>query len=287
MSQPPTLDPSQKGLPSWLLFAFLMVGPPTALVALVRTLTPNPLVITLFVVGYEILLFIARFTGRVWQPIEDLLAKHTTQWITTRAQASAFHYHRHYYEYLVYEHQVFDVKGLSTRTAHDLELEQVFVDLRINSIPSHQASANPLSLPTQNEGKHSIWDYLSSPSFANPHLVILGAPGSGKTTLLKHLALTLAQPKKYPPHPHMRHTFPLLLFLRDHVSTIIDQPDFSLANALQNHIQRKWQQDIASTWIEQHLMRGNCLVLLDGLDEVADVAARQQVVAWVQRQIQA
>src|SRR5437588_142612 len=145
MSQSP--DPSQKGLPSWLLFAFLMIGPPTAFVALVRTITLNPIAIALFVGGYEILLFIARFTGRVWQPIEDMLAKYTTQWITTRAQASALHYHRRYYEYLIYEHQVFDVKGLSTRTAHDLELEQVFVDLRIKSIPSHVASADPLTLP--------------------------------------------------------------------------------------------------------------------------------------------
>jgi len=74
MGKLPTIDSSQKGLPSWLLFAFLMIGPPTAFVALVRTITPNPLVIALFVVGYEILLFIARFTGKVWQPIEDILA---------------------------------------------------------------------------------------------------------------------------------------------------------------------------------------------------------------------
>src|SRR5437588_12353332 len=114
--------------------------------------------------------------------------------MTLRVQERISKYYKHYSEHIVYEHQVFDVKGLSTRTAHDLELEKVFVDLRLDRTAIHKTSPDPLRLPEHlRQGAHTIWEYL-----AHEHLVIVGAPGSGKTTLLKHLALTLAQPKKYP-----------------------------------------------------------------------------------------
>ena len=38
-------------------------------------------------------------------------------------------------------------------------------------------------------------------------------------------------------------------------------------------------------WIEHRLNKGKCLVLLDGLDEVADPEQRQQVVQWVEQQM--
>jgi len=38
-------------------------------------------------------------------------------------------------------------------------------------------------------------------------------------------------------------------------------------------------------WIEHRLARGQCLILLDGLDEVADPQSRQQMVVWVKQQM--
>src|SRR5260370_10148976 len=38
-------------------------------------------------------------------------------------------------------------------------------------------------------------------------------------------------------------------------------------------------------WIERRMNKGKCLVLLDGLDEVADPEQRRQVVQWVQQQM--
>ncbi len=173
---------------------------------------------------------------------------------------------------------------MKTHKAHDLVLEQVFVDPRLHPQPPHQASADPLHLPEALQGTHSIGKYLSNPELANPHLVVLGVPGAGKTTLLKHLALTLIQPKK-PSRRLQSHTFPILLSLRDHVQAIVDQPTFSLANAVEEHAQRKWQKTIPASWIDRFLKRGKCLVLLDGLDEVADRSTRQVVVTWVERQM--
>ena len=38
-------------------------------------------------------------------------------------------------------------------------------------------------------------------------------------------------------------------------------------------------------WIATELANGRCLIMLDGLDEVANLELRQRVAAWVQRQI--
>jgi energy-coupling factor transporter ATP-binding protein EcfA2 len=288
MSRPSSPNPSLKGLAPWLLFALAVVGPPVGIVALARMVTQNPVLIALLVLVYEILVFVVGFVGKIWQKLEGPLVDHLATWITLRAQWLFSRNHRRYCQHLLYEHQVFDVKGLSTRTAHDLDLEQVFVELSIDPTAPHQTSADPLRVPKElRQGKHSIWDYLSSSSLANPHLAIIGAPGSGKTTLLKHLALTLAQRKTYPHNKPLVQTFPILLFLRDNIRSLKDAPDFSLAQALQNHVQRKWQYLLSLDWITHQLERGKCLILLDGLDEVADPADRQYLIAWVQRQMNA
>ena len=38
-------------------------------------------------------------------------------------------------------------------------------------------------------------------------------------------------------------------------------------------------------WFATQLNKGNAIVLLDGLDEVADVKKRQKISAWVDQQI--
>ena len=85
---------------------------------------------------------------------------------------------------------------------------------------------------------------------------------------------------------------PVLLYLRDHATTLDGKYDastdtfaYSLAEAVNTHMQRKWQQSLPLPWITRKLTKGQCLVLLDGLDEVADARLRQLVVRWVQRQM--
>ena len=85
---------------------------------------------------------------------------------------------------------------------------------------------------------------------------------------------------------------PILLYLRDHTTILQEKYDvstdtfaYSLAEAVNTHIQRKWQQSLPLAWINRKLEKGQCLVLLDGLDEVADDKLRQLVVRWTQRQM--
>jgi energy-coupling factor transporter ATP-binding protein EcfA2 len=179
------------------------------------------------------------------------------------------------------------VKGLSTLGAYTLELNQVFVELSIDPATLRQMSPNPVQVPQAlAEGSHSIWDYLASAPLTNQHLVMIGPPGSGKTTLLKHITLTLvSHQKQHHRQARIPHKLPILLFLRDHAQAIKEKSDYSLVDALHDHL-KKWEQPLPPEgWVKSQLTRGRCLVMLDGLDEVADPQVRQQVVEWVQRQM--
>ena len=120
-------------------------------------------------------------------------------------------------------------------------------------------------------------------------IVILGAPGSGKTTLLRHVALMFALRKQSKLLRGLPHLIPVLLRLRNVTPFIVkdtetgEVPETSLAEVIAKSIQDdslKTQQ-----WFEKRLNAGKCLVMLDGLDEIADDEQRQQVSTWVYEQL--
>jgi energy-coupling factor transporter ATP-binding protein EcfA2 len=288
MSNSPPSQPFLSRIWPSLLLVLAVIGVPAT--AVVIYITKYPLIALGIGLLYEGGVFVLGFIGKVWGKLEDPLVDHISEMVMLRVQDMASGYQRHYCQHLIYEHQVFDVKGLSTQTAHALELEQVFVELSIDPIPAHQTSPDLLRLPEPlHSGKHTIWDYLNANRSIDQHLVIIGPPGSGKTTLLKHITLTLADRKRYhqkmPEIRRIPQILPILLFLRDHADAIKEQTDYSIMNALQNHMQKKWQQMIPSHWIDQQLTKGACLILLDGLDEVADPDTRRQIAGWVQQQM--
>ncbi|MGI9503021.1 MAG: NACHT domain-containing protein, partial [Geminicoccaceae bacterium] len=115
---------------------------------------------------------------------------------------------------------------------------------------------------------------------------MLGAPGSGKTTLMKHMALSLALHGKGRAPADTPDLLPVLLFLRDHAQAIETADGYTLIKAIEAEIKHLSEQPPAG-WFERLLDGGRCLILLDGLDEVADPEVRLKVVDWVEKQMQA
>jgi hypothetical protein len=68
--------------------------------------------------------------------------------------------------------------------------------------------------------------------------------------------------------------------LRDLQSGI---PQLTLAEAIRQSLPQRFEAPPG--WIENELDNQRCLILLDGLDEVADVEARKKVALWIERQI--
>ncbi|KAA3659076.1 MAG: NACHT domain-containing protein, partial [Chloroflexi bacterium] len=190
---------------------------------------------------------------------------------------------REYYDHLYYQHRSFDVKGLTTQGVYTLELEKVFVDLTIAPQRKDRASTDPMRpMPAKlQKGRYDFWDYLTADGAKGQKLVILGPPGSGKTTLLKHATLKLASMVV----ESDLNKVPILLFLRDHANQIAANPDYTIFDALAERL-KLWEVDVPLEWFMTAMKKGQCLFMLDGLDEVADADLRRKVIAWVQSQMQ-
>ena len=185
-----------------------------------------------------------------------------------------------------YLHRNFDVKGLTTQGVFALELEQVFVDLGLELQAYDRASADPLrsSTNTAVSPRQSLPQYLTAQKMRGQNLVLLGPPGSGKTTLLKHLTLMLAAGKNRSELARKIKKTPILLFIRNHAEAIARNEDYTLVMAVQSRL-AMWNVNIPPDWMERQLEKGRCLIMLDGLDEIADPDLRQKVVDWVDRQM--
>src|SRR5262249_32611309 len=110
-------------------------------------------------------------------------------------------------------------------------------------------------------------------------LAVIGPPGSGKTTLLRNVARRAAACAR-----GQRRDTPVLLVLRDHAARIAENPRVALPTLLRSTGATLTAKEPAGWW-EQQLYGGRCLILLDGLDEVAVEEHRRAVVGWIARQI--
>ena len=124
---------------------------------------------------------------------------------------------------------------------------------------------------------------------------ILGDPGAGKTTLLRYLArhFAIAHRDKQPQvlggqQEDLGETrLPILFRIADYAERLAKQPDLTLVDYLKLFY-RQWQGyfqlsevDAVANLLLEKMARGDCLLLLDGLDEVFDQSSRMQVVAQI------
>jgi predicted NACHT family NTPase len=220
--------------------------------------------------------------SQIWQRTAKTIVDIASLWLDAHIRDFAYGYRKRYYEHLIHRHRTFDVKGLTTQSVYSLEIEQVYVDLSIE--PSQLTTVS--SSIVQNfsaSSRGSIWDFLASIHLTNQSFAIIGAPGSGKTTLLKHVTLALAA---HNGNAHGQKYVPVLLFIRDHAESIGAKETISLEDVLLESI-TKMGIPAPVDWFKRALAAGKCLVLFDGLDEVADPKLRRKVATWVQNQAKA
>jgi hypothetical protein len=127
--------------------------------------------------------------------------------------------------------------------------------------------------------------------------VILGDPGAGKTTLLRYLArhFALAQRDQKAQVTGGQDEdlgavhLPILLRVADYAERLAKQPKLSLVQYLRQFYHQGrlglGGEEIAALLLRR-MGQGDCLLLLDGLDEVFDRANRAQVVQQIQKLVQ-
>jgi hypothetical protein len=187
---------------------------------------------------------------------------------------------RNYLEVLKVECYTLEIEG--HQIEQTLALEDVFVPLRIDS--GHNIGI--LSGSSQ-----EIWEFLpkqhhSPGQYPHRRIVILAGAGYGKTTLLRHLTFTYATKS----HPLQTRWFiPVLLRLREIHPLILEDNLPSLSNLIVKHLENRPEyRDFkpSQNWFEEWLDKGECLVMLDGLDEVPKTQ-REKVRRWVDGEMKA
>jgi NACHT domain len=173
-----------------------------------------------------------------------------------------------------------DQKGLATVGPFAPELDDVYVDVSLVPRSPHLVKEGLLpDLSTVPTERLALNEFLDRPDPVV--LAVIGAPGSGKTTLLRHTARQVFQRRD---RQGRERRLPILLYLRDHSAAIVADPNITLTDLLRTTL-GELRATEPDGWFEQRLRAGECVVLLDGLDEVAQSERRRKVAAWAERQI--
>ncbi|WP_217176918.1 NACHT domain-containing NTPase [Streptomyces sp. AC495_CC817] len=172
--------------------------------------------------------------------------------------------------------------GISTQSEFVFRMRQVYVDVSVVPKVFREAAQEPYLGSVAGEERRSLESVLrkAGGNGGSRVLAVIGGPGSGKTTLARNTALRLCGHRWRP----WRRRLPVLLYLRRHAEDLLADEPPTLGEAA---VKAAWLDGkVSARWLDRRLDSGGCVVLLDGLDEVVDPAARGRVVDWVDRQIQ-
>ena len=190
----------------------------------------------------------------------------------------------------------------------EAELEAIYVPLQVQDpeqvrdkgatgqcpncgehLPSGAASCGNCG-QAQGDSRETQTPTLTIDQVLARHSIFLlrGKPGSGKTTLLRHLAHTFAAGQAaerlaWAGEPLLPILVPLRnfgRFLDDHRKEYSSPAPLALRNFIEDYF-REYELGLPPEFFRRRLEQGHCLVLLDGLDEVADKGLRASVAQHV------
>ncbi|MBD2208235.1 NACHT domain-containing protein [Calothrix sp. FACHB-1219] len=165
-------------------------------------------------------------------------------------------------------------------------MSNVFVPLKISAEYPDKAKKEIIPLSGDNTNSEeevlTIWNFLKQ----NRNIVLLGTSGSGKTTLLKYLTFVYASKEQKKYCEQAPELIPVLLLIREVSQKIVNNKPLLdlISEQAEKYIEEENQLQSLSQWFQQELKKGRCLIMLDGLDEVADDQEREKVVNWIKEQ---
>ncbi|MBC1225445.1 NACHT domain-containing NTPase, partial [Nostoc sp. UCD120] len=227
-----------------------------------------------------------RLTDRLDEIEKQLQSAQPTPVISESKATQTPQFQDEYYKRLIYLNEKSQTEGLSQ--IGNLSLSNVFVPLKI--AVNYRENARSAIIPQEGDNtnlqeERTIWNFFNSEKRS---IVLLGAAGSGKTTLLKHLTLVYASKQQEDWNEKAPELIPVLLLIKEVYKKIvapINPPGLPYLIAEETKCIVKGNQTTQlSQWFSEKLDQGLCLIMLDGLDEVADESQHKQVTDWVDEQ---
>lgn len=177
--------------------------------------------------------------------------------------------------------------GRRDRLQTEAELDAVFVPLQVHDPARQQRMERLLNDRQQrSELEAKETEPVTINEVLNSHTVFLlsGQPGSGKTTLLRRLATAFAEGSAsaklgWTGEPLLPILLPLRnfgRFLQDNRAKYTNPAPQSLREFMEDYF-REHEVALPLSFFRRRLEEGGCLLLLDGLDEVADTTLRAEV----------
>ncbi|MEG4009873.1 NACHT domain-containing protein [Microcoleus sp. Pol11C1] len=278
------------GLGLAVMLYFILRGESTAaFLALVVTV-----ILMLFIHAIKFLIPVTNQLTPKFRAKRQQLAYSFADGIWNKIEDSTSPFQREYYQSLIYICRDYQTQGLDRDRT--LPLQKVFVPLKIAATEAANTShkmIQPLQDERNNSNEIQIWNFLAAidknPAFRR--MAVLGPPGSGKTTLLRYLTQIYATKQQRKVHRKAPKLIPILLYLRYVRQEIVNNNQLTLAELITQQVQQQQQkyqlENPPPNWFAEKLLKNQCLVMLDGLDEVADETQRQQVSRWVDAQMHA
>ena len=210
---------------------------------------------------------------KIWAELFPLWTKRVSSaidlWLTIHLSGFS---HR-YAEYLKNRLGFLDQNGFQSLDSLVRYLEDVYVELLVEDAPAVAVSQNPLGyLQAASHNPATFFALLNGNAEHRRNFAVLGPPGCGKSTLLRHVALALR--KGGPPLSLV----PFYVKLPDWAEAIKIGSNLTLAGLIDGDLKALKPPE---GWWERKLTEGDCLILLDGLDEVADLYPMK---TWIEKQ---
>lgn len=189
--------------------------------------------------------------------------------------------------------------GRRDRLKVEAELDLIFVPLQVQDPQEHPADDPRGKKRRQkeligglvpDEKERQTWLTIDAVLQRHPVFLLQGKPGCGKTTLLRYLALTFARGRApldlgWSGPPLLPILIPLRNFARfwqDNRATYTNPLPQVLRHFIEDYF-KEYDLGLPADFFHQRLKQGNCLLLLDGLDEVADRDQRAAVAQVINR----
>jgi hypothetical protein len=272
----------QAGFVAWL--AVVVVPPVVATGVGQRFVAHHAMWTVVIVVAYEAAVAVGGFFAAIARDVLTRWQKRIADRVDLFLQGKTGRFERRYREFVLGGLRFMDHRGLANVGPFTPELDAVFVSVGLVPRPPRQIRPGILpDLADTRTGSRVLADFLGRERPAV--LAVVGSPGSGKTTLLRYAARqSCLRKRSLSDRWSYARDIPILLYLRDHAAAILADPSVSVAALLRGTLGAVREEE-PPVWFERQLRRGRCVVLLDGLDEVARQEDRAKVSAWAEGQV--